>query len=522
MKPVKSNITETSEACTPISSNCVIWQGPDVPCLNLCSGDSVTDVVYKLATMVCEIADNAFDYTDIDIQCLLDGSTVAPTDREEFYQLIVDKLCEALQEPDPGEVITPMYTLPECLQYVDGDGNTIIDVTLEEYVQVIAEAVCDIYAAIDGLQTSIDLLDIRVTALESAVSTGGTPLINVTTQCASGPVPGAQLPVQQAFYNLETKFCALSGVLGTIAQLNAVILTECTDLDTEPTLMNGSLQMQDLPGWVVTPATVAENLNNLWLTICDMRSKIIDCCAAAVTSCVPVAPTNLTISSVTTTNAVASWFAPSFGTGEAPLEYLVQVYNEAGGNPTGAPFLTVSVPYPGNTTTLNTAALVEGRTYIIQVTAVYSCGESTPAQTAAVLRVSPAAMCIQVYESGLASGNITCNGIGYPVLNKRTFARLQNISGGTPVVNTGVAITVTVKYAVVNECGVTSSTTLNITIPNGAYEGYVDYVAQTRAQCMSFPVCNPVTQTLGCVESITGTTSVICTSGAAMCPPPLP
>ena len=519
MKPVKSNITETSESCTPISSNCVIWQGPDVPCLNLCSGDSVTDVVYKLATMVCEIADNAFDYTDIDIQCLLDESTTAPTDREEFYQLIVDKLCEALQEPDPGEVITPMYELPECLQYIDGDGNTIIDVTLEEYVQVIAEAVCDIYTAIDGLQTSIDLLDIRVTALESAVSTGGTPLINVTTQCASGPVPGAQLPVQQAFYNLETKFCALSGVLGTIAQLNAVILTECTDLDTEPTLMNGELQMQDLPGWVVTPATIAENLNNLWLTICDMRSKIIDCCAASVVPCVPVAPTNLTISSVTTTNAVASWYVPSFGTGEAPTEYIIQVFNEAGGNPTGAAFMTVTVPHPTTTTTLNTAALVEGRTYIIQVTAVYSCGESTVAQTAAVLRISAAAMCVQVYESGLASTSVICDGIGYPVLNKRTFARLQNTVGGAPVTNTGGPITVTVKYDVVNECGATSSTTMNIVIPNGSYEGYVDYVSQTKAECGGVGSCNTVTKTLACVESITGTTSIICSAGADMCPP---
>ena len=51
MKP--TNIYK--HGCDPISSNCVIWQGPDIECINLCKWDSVSDVVYKLAQELCTV-----------------------------------------------------------------------------------------------------------------------------------------------------------------------------------------------------------------------------------------------------------------------------------------------------------------------------------------------------------------------------------------------------------------------------------------------------------------------------------
>ena len=31
--------------CNPVSSNCVVWQGPDLACIDLCKGDTVSNVV---------------------------------------------------------------------------------------------------------------------------------------------------------------------------------------------------------------------------------------------------------------------------------------------------------------------------------------------------------------------------------------------------------------------------------------------------------------------------------------------
>jgi len=52
MLPVGSN--NKSTPCSVISSNCVSWQGPDIPCIGLCKGDTVTDVVAKLGELVCD------------------------------------------------------------------------------------------------------------------------------------------------------------------------------------------------------------------------------------------------------------------------------------------------------------------------------------------------------------------------------------------------------------------------------------------------------------------------------------
>lgn len=518
MKPVKSNITQTSEACTPISSNCVVWQGPDIPCISLCSGDSVTDVVYKLATMICEISENAFDYTDIDIQCLLTPSDTAPADRNEFYQLIVDKLCEALQVEETPAGPDTLYTLPTCLQYVDGDGNTITDVTLPEYVDVVANAVCDIYTTIDTIQTDITLLDARVTALEGAASVGGSPVINVTTQCASGPAPGATLPIQQAFYNLETKFCALHTVLGTIAQLNATIAKECTDLDTEATLMDSGLQMQDIPGWVITPTTLAENVNNIWLTICDMRAKIIECCGTAVIPCAPVSVASMSVGSITTTGCTVTWTPPAYGTGEAPVEYLVEVYNWVSGAQ-GSLALAPSqyVAFPTNSVTLNTSSLMEDKDYLVKVTAIYSCGSATPVQVVSKVRIALSALCLYIFDTPAGTTSATCNTTSYSKENKFIYARLQD-SSGNPVVNTGGTITVNVTMSITGGCSGPATENIPLTIPNGSHTGMGTYVSFEKVLCSG--TCTDVTRAISCIESYSGTSVSLCAAGPDLCVAP--
>jgi hypothetical protein len=276
--------------------------------------------------------------------------------------------------------------------------------------------------------------------------------------------------------------------------------------------------MEDIPGWVVSPSTLAENINNIWLTICDMRSKIIDCCGVPVLTCATITPTNLTVTNVTESGAMVSWYVPAYGTGEPPIEYIVNVFNQSGGNPSGPALISHTIAHPTTFVQINTGTLTVDKAYIVQVSALYSCGESTVAQVSSVVRISPAAMCLQVYESGITSSTILCNGTSYPVLSKRTYARLQNTVGGTPVTNTGLAISVVVRYTTTNECGVTSNTTMTIVIPNGSYEGYVEYASLTKAVCGGSGLCGDVTKALTCVQSISGTAVTLCATGAAMCP----
>ena len=64
MKPLNLD----NKPCSPISSNCVVWQGPDIPCIELCTGDTVSDVVSAMATELCTVLDT-LKVSNYDLTC---------------------------------------------------------------------------------------------------------------------------------------------------------------------------------------------------------------------------------------------------------------------------------------------------------------------------------------------------------------------------------------------------------------------------------------------------------------------
>ena len=84
-----------SPNCTPVSSNCIIWEGPDIPCLSLCYGDSVSDVIYRLATTYCEMT----SLENYDYACLRDND---PDTFNALIQAIIDNVCYLNTHGTPG------------------------------------------------------------------------------------------------------------------------------------------------------------------------------------------------------------------------------------------------------------------------------------------------------------------------------------------------------------------------------------------------------------------------------------
>ena len=86
--------------CSNISSNCVIWQGPDLPCIDICNGDSVSEVIAKLAEELCKIIDSVAgepDLSGLDLKCVLPGGQEAPSKLSDTLQLIIDKICSTTE-----------------------------------------------------------------------------------------------------------------------------------------------------------------------------------------------------------------------------------------------------------------------------------------------------------------------------------------------------------------------------------------------------------------------------------------
>ena len=94
MIPTSSSIS--TNGCDNISSNCVIWQGPDIACIDLCNGDSISEVVFKLATEVCKLITDGVtanpSLTGLNLACL-NVAGKDPTELVPVLQAMVNEIC---------------------------------------------------------------------------------------------------------------------------------------------------------------------------------------------------------------------------------------------------------------------------------------------------------------------------------------------------------------------------------------------------------------------------------------------
>ena len=278
MKPINND----NASCNPISSNCVIWQGADIPCINLCKGDTVSDVVFKLATELCAVLDQ-IDVTTLDLSCFnLTGCE--PKDLQAFLQLLIDKIC-ALEEccnqtPSTARTGCPDCTvnIAPCFYYQDAFGNQITTMQLTDYVTAIGNRVCDILNQIDIINQTLVNYNIRITALENAPA----PTFTIPTVTPNCVLPSVPTEVQIVVDELEKQYCELVGSTGQPTDIYSAILQECPGLATSPVLGPGGGTMGSIPGWASPVFNLADSINNMWLTICDMRAAIVNiqnnCC----------------------------------------------------------------------------------------------------------------------------------------------------------------------------------------------------------------------------------------------------
>lgn len=283
MKPLNYD----SEGCDPISSNCVIWQGPDIECISLCKGDTVSNVVYKLALELCSIMDK-LEVSSYDLSCL-NLLECEPETWEALIQLLINRIC-ALESGITPDTPTGSTGCPDCVvnicsefYYTSPQGDTITTMQLADYVTAIGNRVCSIVTEISTINSTLEQLDGRITQNEIDIvnlQNGEVVLPTITPVCVLPTTTGPQ-SLQDVLTALEATYCALETATGTPNDLYTAFLQQCLGLNTSPQL-SGEGTMQQIPGWQVTVSNAADTFNNLWLTICDMRAAILNiqanCC----------------------------------------------------------------------------------------------------------------------------------------------------------------------------------------------------------------------------------------------------
>lgn len=280
------NSSSNKENCAPISSNCVIWQGPDIACIDLCSGDSISDVVYRLALEVCAF-EGSVGLTDVDFSCLIQACNNTPAIPTTLtipiaLNLLASRVCclndliENLPVPGTSNYVEPILNLATCLRYTNpSTGQLVTSLPESEYTTLLGLKLCDLTAVVTTHTTAIATLNTAVTALQN--STGYVPP-TVTPKCVLPSVPTAMNTVLTA---VETQFCTLVTALGTNPQIGAAAASQCLNLNGANSLSGGGT-MSGLTGWNSTVTNLAQSIQNLWITVCDMRSVmngLLSCCS---------------------------------------------------------------------------------------------------------------------------------------------------------------------------------------------------------------------------------------------------
>lgn len=270
MKPIRSN--SQIETCSPISSNCIVWQGPDLPCISLCNGDSISDVTYKIAVEVCALKED-LGLSDIDLTCLVQVCQTTPEPTKtlsNILKLLITKVCclsDIVENiPNPGTpYVEPTLNLPNCLQYSSGTGGTVTELILSQYVLRVATFLCELNQYVRVTQDgAISSLDGRVTALENAPD----PIPQISS-CLFGSLQDVDVVLEE----LEQQFCDYKVSLGSIANITTATGQQCADLNNASQLTKRE-PMANLSGWINNVQNLAQSINNLWLTVCDIRGAV--------------------------------------------------------------------------------------------------------------------------------------------------------------------------------------------------------------------------------------------------------
>jgi hypothetical protein len=513
MKPLNSNLhLKPEEGCTKISSSCVVWQGPDIPCIDLCKGDTITDVVYKLAMMLCEMTDGVIDISTLDFKCLVEEGIAEPTTLIETLQAIIDKQCffeENCCSDGSGGSVTNPISLPPCLYYTE-DGDEITSLMPAAYSQYLAEKICNILTSIASINLSIASLNNRVTVLENAPGGGtGGGNISVVSQCASSSSPGIVVPIAQAFSAFEGKFCQLTTLLGTSAAISTAIGTECAGLDNQPQLLDSEQIMSEIPGWVSTPTTLSQTIVNMWLTICDMRAAIQSVLTPGVPGCIPVPVSNIQITNLSASGSTITWTAPSVGTNENPSQYNLKVYEWNGSATVGSPVINVNKTFP------ITSHVVSGladpsKTYQIQITAEYSCESSVVATAVGKLALTSVSYCVSATDVAHDEVTQVCQGETYTVKRRKTTLTLRDIATNNVIPNGFAPFTAQINYDVTGDCSLIPTETITKTFATGVSTVEHIYENERYVQCGADP-CTVKVKIYNCLGTVSGDKAVVCT-----------
>jgi hypothetical protein len=253
------------------SSGLITWSGECIPCLDIKTGDNLNSTIYTIAEKVCELT-APLDLSTLTLQCALDIFNKEESGNRTLanvIQLLLDNDCglkeliDGIQNQIDGLSEDNFIIDLKCLKETDSFGNAL-PYTIESVCQNFVNEICN-------LKTQVNTLSGRITTLQNQVDNLDIPSGDevVVTTTISGPKV-----VSQALIDVSKSYTDFKAILGSESQIQTAIARQTSALNS---LMSG------VAGWITTPTTEAQSINNVWLLLSNFAPRIAAneaCCAS--------------------------------------------------------------------------------------------------------------------------------------------------------------------------------------------------------------------------------------------------
>lgn len=173
-----------TETCPPTTTNCVSWQGPNIPCLGITTGCSLTPIMQTFATNICNLVGDVDMSTIVIPDCLTQAWATQNLTILNLMNLLLQEAC-TLQ----GEINTINTTLTNFNPTITVDfsccsSNPCVitgTVTLSQALENIIICICGIVSTNTELSNAINTLQTSQQSLTTQVATQQTQITTINT-----------------------------------------------------------------------------------------------------------------------------------------------------------------------------------------------------------------------------------------------------------------------------------------------------------------------------------------------------
>lgn len=391
-----------SKDCIPQSSDCIIWQGPDIECLDLCYGDNITTVLYKLALLVCDILTRAENGELCDCEgnstgriytCTLaidQPVTYTATSEEIIEYIFTYFICNGqvgvTQEGRSVlEILREKIALPQQLQYTDPLTNEIVtELFVTDYTEYLATKMCEVMQGNTQQDGQIEQLFNAINGINEALTDIVIPEpVTVKTNSTYSGGPGQEVLIEEAYEEFEANYCNYkNALLGDVNDWESNFY--CEQQGNVAQLSNPESNLNDLPNWKTDLTLVANQYNNLNLIVDDMRTALKNLLQSqAVLPCILVPAKTIEIADVGILGCNINWEEHVLDNIQSPIQAEIKVYD------TNNDLIHSDIIVAENYTYyLTNPSIVADATYTVKIFLHYNCGISEGLTVTGVLKSS--------------------------------------------------------------------------------------------------------------------------------------